>query len=233
MNRTVLVLLLAFACAACGPSGTSDSTGGAAPDSVATQAATPASKSAKSASAAPAETKPQFREVTIPSGTALHVKLTSAVASDTSKTEDAVRGELSQPIVVDDATVVPAGTAILGAVLAAVRSGRVEGRASIAIGFDRLSVGNQTHPIRTARITEEAQSTRREDVKKVGIGAGAGAVVGAIAGGKKGAAVGSAIGAGAGTGVVVATRGDEVRLPAGTAVTTTLQAPLTIQVPLR
>ena len=63
--------------------------------------------------------------------------------------------------------------------------------------------------------------------------AGAGAVIGAITGGKKGAAVGGAVGAGAGTGVVLATRGDEVTLAAGTSLTTTLTRPLVVLVPLR
>ena len=58
-------------------------------------------------------------------------------------------------------------------------------------------------------------------------------LVGALAGGKKGALVGTAVGAGAGTGVVLATRGEEVRLPAGTMVSTTLQESLTIQIGAR
>lgn len=71
----------------------------------------------------------------------------------------------------------------------------------------------------------------KQTLKRSGIGAAAGAVIGAIAGGGKGAAIGSAIGAGAGTGVVMSTRGKEVHLPAGTAVRTTLDEPVTIEVP--
>jgi hypothetical protein len=50
-------------------------------------------------------------------------------------------------------------------------------------------------------------------------------------GGGSGAAKGAAIGGGAGTGAVLATRGDEVRLPAGTPLSVTLAAPLTVRVP--
>ena len=57
-------------------------------------------------------------------------------------------------------------------------------------------------------------------------------MIGAIAGGKKGAAIGTAVGAGGGTGVVLATRGEEVRLGAGTPLRTTLQEPLTVRVPV-
>ena len=81
----------------------------------------------------------------------------------------------------------------------------------------------------TVAITREAESTKKEDAAKIGIGAGAGALIGAIKGGKKGAVVGGTVGAGAGTGVVLATRGDEVTLPAGTDVTTTLSRPLVVR----
>jgi hypothetical protein len=58
-------------------------------------------------------------------------------------------------------------------------------------------------------------------------------VIGGIVGGGSGAAKGAAIGGAAGTGAVLATRGDEVRLAAGTPVSVKLTAPLTVRVPLR
>ena len=97
-------------------------------------------------------------------------------------------------------------------------------------GSITLTARDEKHDIRTARIARSAAATKSDDAKKVGIGAGAGALIGAIAGGGKGAAIGGAVGAGAGTGVVVATRGHEVELPAGATVSTTLQEPLTVLV---
>ena len=105
--------------------------------------------------------------------------------------------------------------------------------AEVAIDFDRLRIGDETHRIKTTRIAQEAPSTKKKDAEKVGIGAGAGAVIGAIAGGKKGAAVGGAIGAGAGGGVVAATRGDEVRMAEGRTVSTRLEEPIVVRVPIK
>jgi hypothetical protein len=158
--------------------------------------------------------------------------LTTSVASDTSKVEDVVRAALAKPVVIDGTEGLPKGAELVGSVTEAERSGRVKGRASVAFRFQRLTAWDETHDIQTARIAREAASTKKEDATKVGIGAGAGALIGAIAGGGKGAAIGSAVGAGAGTGAVMATRGDEVSLPAGTTVTATLQEPLTVRVPL-
>ena len=63
----------------------------------------------------------------------------------------------------------------------------------------------------------------------MGIGAGAGAALGAILGGKKGAAQGAAVGAAGGAGVVLATRGKELELAKGEALTVTLTAPVRIR----
>ncbi|MGH9350356.1 MAG: hypothetical protein ACRD26_24160 [Vicinamibacterales bacterium] len=54
--------------------------------------------------------------------------------------------------------------------------------------------------------------------------------MGAILGGGSGAAKGAAIGGAGGTGLVLATRGNEVRLGPGADVTTKLTAPLTVRV---
>ena len=88
--------------------------------------------------------------------------------------------------------------------------------------FDRLHAGDETHRDSHGQDSRgRLNPPKKQDATRIGIGIGAGAVIGAIAGGGKGAAIGSAIGAGAGTGVVMSTRGKEVRLPAGTAVKTT------------
>lgn len=176
--------------------------------------------------------RPQFREITIPAGTRLSLTLSTTVASNTSQVEDTVRAKLAKPVLVDGVEGLPKGAELVGSVIEAERSGRVKGRASVAFRFQRLTAWDETHDIQTARIAREAASTKKEDATKVGIGAGAGALIGAIAGGGKGAAIGGAVGAGAGTGAVMATRGDEVSLPAGTTISATLQEPVTVRVPL-
>lgn len=205
----------------------------AAPPATRSVGSSPANTgAAPSAPAPPVPPQPQFRELVIPAGTRLSLTLSTAVASDTSKVEDAVRARLAKPVLLDGVEALPQGAELVGSVIEAERSGRVKGRATVAFRFQRLTAWDETHDIQTARIAREAASTKKEDATKVGIGAGAGALIGAIAGGGKGAAIGGAVGAGAGTGAVMATRGDEVSLPAGTTVTTTLQEPVTVRVPL-
>jgi hypothetical protein len=168
--------------------------------------------------------------VTIPAGTALPLALTSSIASDTSAVEDAVTAELTSPITIDGRDVLPAGTRLTGVVTAVEESDRVKGRAMIAFRFTSLRHGDTRYDLETAPLSHLAPATKGEDATKIGIGAGAGAVIGGILAGKKGAAEGAAVGGGAGTGVVLATKGREVRLPPGTDVTTHLTSPLTVRV---
>ena len=180
----------------------------------------------------PAPRKPEYREVTVPTGTTLSVTLGTSLASDTSKVEDPVRATLKAPISVEGVQAIPAGTVVLGHVTSAVRAAKVKGLASIGVRFHTLDLpGNGgRHDISSATITREANPTKKKDATKIGIGAGAGAVIGGIVGGGGGAAKGAAIGGGAGTAAVLATRGDEVHLAAGTPLSVKLTAPLTVRV---
>ena len=178
-------------------------------------------------------TEPKYREVTIPAGTTLPLRLASTLASDTSQVEDVVRATLRDDLALDGATVVPAGAELVGSVLDVERSGRVSGRARIAFRFSTLRHAGGSYDVRTDTIERMAEATKREDATKVGVGAGVGAALGAVLGGGSGAAKGAAVGAAAGTGAVLATRGDEIRLAPGDAVRTSLQAPVTLRIRVR
>ncbi len=188
------------------------------------------SANGETARAPAAVVRPAYREVTIPAGTALPLTLTSSVASDTSAVQDAVTAELTTPIRVDGRDVLPAGTRFSGVVTDVDDSGRVKGRAMIAFRFRSLRTGDARYDIEAESLSHLAPATKGEDATKIGIGAGAGAIIGGIVGGGDGAAKGAAIGGGAGTGVVLATKGKEVRLGPGADVTTRLTAPVTVRV---
>ena len=169
----------------------------------------------------------QVREIEVPAGTAMSIKLGTPIASDASQVEDEVRGKLTSDILVDGAVAVPAGSGVIGTVRDAQRSGRVKGRALIAFQFERLVVRGAPLAIRSSTVTREAAANRGEDLKKAAIGGAAGAIVGGLFKGGKGAVIGAGVG---GTGAVLATRGEEVRLAAGTIVRATLRQPLKVTV---
>ena len=202
-----------------------------APASPATSASAAAPTAAPAAPPKPVEPPPPaFRTVTIPAGTSLAVSVLSNLGSKTSQVEDLVKGALAKPLVIDGITAVPQGAEMRGVVSEAKESGRVKGKASLGIAFDRLVVRGETLKLQTAPVVLEAQDKKSDDVKKGGLGAAAGAVVGGIAGGGSGAAIGAVAG---GAGTVLATKGREVEVPAGTVINVLLQSPLTLQVPIK
>jgi hypothetical protein len=177
------------------------------------ESASPASGS-KASDSTGAPRTPEPRYATIADGASVQVRLQDALDTAVNKTGDTFRAILDKDIVVGGAVVAPRGSVVEGKLSNVARSGRVEGRAQMSLQLISLTIGKQSYPIRTNILAFEAESTKRNDAAKVGVGAGVGALIGAIAGGGKGAAIGAAVGAGAGGATVVATRGKELKFDA-------------------
>ena len=173
-----------------------------------------------------------YREVTIPAGTALRIDLRTSVGSDTSRVEQRVTAALRAPVSVRGAQALPTGTRLTGQVTSVERAGRVKGRGRVAFRFTSLDLpgADGAMAIRTSPVVRLAPATKKSDAEKIGGSAAGGAVLGAILGGGDGAAKGAAIGGAAGTGVVLSTRGKDVRVPAGTNLVVTLQRAITVRV---
>jgi hypothetical protein len=187
------------------------------------------------AAPAPAAPRPpETREITLAAGTRVPIVLDTAIGSDSSRPEEPVSAHVAQPLVVDGVTVVPEGSRVGGTVTSAARSGRVKGRAHVAVRFDTLAPrgSDARYTIDAAPVARTAESTKKKDALEIGAPAAGGALIGALVGGGKGALIGTAAGGGAGTAVVLSTRGKEVRLPAGSTLTLRLAQPLTIRVPI-
>lgn len=187
---------------------------------------------AGAAASTPATPVEQFREVTIPVGTTLPVTLDDGVSSNGSKVDEPVRAHLTRSVTVDGVVALAAGTEVTGAVVDAERSGKVKGRARVAIRFDSLRTADtkETVSMRATEVSATARSGVKKDAAKVGIAAGIGAGVGALLGGGKGAAIGAGVGGGGGTAYVMSERGDEVGLGRGAAVSVKLLEPLKLRV---
>ena len=88
------------------------------------------------ATATPAPRVPQWREITLPAGTALPLQMTSAVSSESAQVETPVSARLTDAVVIDGDTVIPAGATLSGTVTDVERSGRVKGLAHVAFAFN-------------------------------------------------------------------------------------------------
>jgi hypothetical protein len=178
---------------------------------------------------APPPPPPQPRTVTLAAGTLLSVRLAETLSTDKVKAGDAFTATLDRPLVVDGLVIAERGTRLEGRVLEAQEAGRVKGVSSLSIHLVRLNTRDgQRVNIQTDPFHRQGETSKGEDVAKVGAGAGVGAIIGAIAGGGKGAGIGAAVGGAAGAGTVAATRGKAAVLPVETRLDFRLSSPLSL-----
>ena len=182
----------------------------------------------QAAAPAPPPPPPEPQKVTVPSGTAIQVRLNDGIDSATAQTGDVFHANLDNAIQIDGETVVPAHYDVQGHVVAAQASGKFQGRALLELQLDKIKVGDKWYNIETDHFKQETGSRGKNTAEKVGAGAVAGAILGGIFGGGKGAAIGSVAGAGAGGGVQAASKKPDIKLPAERLLTFSLQSPVTL-----
>lgn len=172
------------------------------------------------------------RQVTVPAGTVLRLRVNRGFGSDVSRVEDPVSAMLAGPVVVGGRTVLREGSLASGYVSQSTRPGKVKGRGRVAVRFTRITPAGRegSYAMQTRTWVAVAPATKKKDAMKIGLPAAGGAIVGGIVGGKKGAGVGALAGGGAGTAVVLTTRGKDVRIGRGAVLSVRLTAPLTISV---
>lgn len=177
---------------------------------------------------------PQYQDLTVAGGTSIGVTLNQELSTRTNAVGDLFTTTVSSPVMVGGEIAIPAGSQIRGRVTAVQKSGNSGEAAVLKVEFDEVSIAGDTYPIQLsvaeATPTSKRRSSTGEDVGKVGIGAIAGAVIGQVVGGNsKGALIGAAVGAAAGTAIVLSQGDADAVLAEGSAMTLTLDAPLTVR----
>ena len=166
--------------------------------------------------------------ITVPDDTSIHVTLNQAVSSDQSRPGDHFTATVSQPIILDDKTVVPEGAEVEGIVVDARRSGRLRGRAHLQLALESVDVNGTDYKIRTGSTVRIGGKHRDRNIAWIAGGAGGGALIGGIAAGGEGALIGGPIGAGAGMTVALLTGRKDIHLRAETPLSFKLAEPVTI-----
>jgi hypothetical protein len=172
---------------------------------------------------------PPPRQVTIPAGTVIPVRLVQSLASDRNSEGDAFTASLDAALIVDGMAIAEKGARVDGKVVRVEQAGRVRGLAVLAMELTSLRTSDgQRVEIQTGTVTKEGEGSVKEDAAKVGAAAGIGAAIGAITGGGKGAAIGAAIGGAGGTGGVLMTRGKPAVAASETRLDFRLRGPVTV-----
>lgn len=183
----------------------------------------------------------------IPQGAHLLLRLESTLSTRTAQEGDYVYLKTASPISADGQIIVPVGSYVQGVVAQAKRSGRVSGRAQLAIRLETLtlaqgkvvkfaphlnsvdSAGSGQKVIGKENVVEQG-STRGKDAERIAILAGSGASIGGIADrGWKGAGIGAGAGTAVGLASVLLSRGKEVELRQGSTLDVVFDRPVAIE----
>lgn len=169
---------------------------------------------------------PRRVTATLPAGTALVGSLSNSLTTEGLHAGRPVEVRTRTPITLAEHRVIPAGILLRGEVTHAQGGGRIAGAPELTIRFREMQVAGVTYPISTEPFRLRGKDDLVESVAEIGGGAAVGGIVGAVAGNTvKGAVVGGVLG----TGVAVATKGNQIRLPAGSRIRVRLTAPVTVR----
>lgn len=170
--------------------------------------------------------------VTVPSGTAIPITLSTAVGSETSQIGDHLTATTTAPIVIGNAVAIPVGSTIHGQVTDVYPAKKglkiSEKGGAVTLHFDKVTTPRGDSTNLSGNLTDSASSTGKT-AGIIGGSTAGGALLGKVLGGStKDAAIGAVLGGGIGTGIAAGTRGKELKIPAGTHLAIILDSPLSI-----
>jgi len=183
----------------------------------------------------------------IPQGAHVLLRMENSITTRTARDGDYVYLRTGTPISVAGSIILSVGSYVQGVVTNAKRSGRVKGRAELAIRLDTITLpsgsvykfspklasvdsGAGDQKVVGKENSVQEGSTHGQDAARIAILAGSGGALGAIVDrGARGAGIGAGAGAAVGLATVLLTRGREVELRQGTALDVVFDRPVALE----
>lgn len=187
------------------------------------------------------------RAAEIPQGAHVLLRMENSLSTRTAKEGDFVYLRTAVPIASAGEIAVPAGSYVQGVVTESKQSGRVKGRAQLAIRLETLTLasgkvykfsphvssvdsGETGQKVVGSENAIEAAPGKGQDAQRIAILAGSGAGIGGIADRSwKGAGIGAGVGSAVGLATVLLTRGKEVELRQGSTLDVVFDRPVALE----
>jgi hypothetical protein len=179
----------------------------------------------------------EVRSVSLATGTVFDVQLNTAVSTATSNVGDKIEGALMQPLTSSDGQVIANQGALIRGEIAeltrATKSKSKEDLASVKFSFTSIETVDGEKSLNATVTNSEgkmvAGGTGKRDALVIGGSAVLGAILGKVIGkDTKGAVIGAFGGAVLGTGAMMASKGHELEVPAGSKVSLRVEEPVTV-----
>jgi len=182
------------------------------------------------------------QNLSVPAGTALRVSLDRTLTTFSNKPGDTFSGHVTQAVVLDGKTVIPAGATVEGKVTKVSEPRRIAGKPTIGIRPQAIVLANgeryaldatlvDTNLRGGTDVNEEGQFKGSghdgRDLKEVAAGTGGGMLAGGLIGGRPGVLIGGTVGAGA-TAIHWLVRHKSAMIPSGTELVLELNRPMTV-----
>lgn len=182
----------------------------------------------------------------IPQGTHVLLRMENSVNTRTAQEGDYVYLRTATPVALNGQIALPEGSYVQGVVVQSKHSGRVSGRAELAIRLETLTLATgkvlkfspHVHSVEDQENgqkvtgkenTIDAAPSIGKDAERIAILAGSGAGIGGLADRSwEGAGIGSGIGAGVGIATVLLSRGKEVELRRGATLDVVFDRPVSL-----
>lgn len=166
----------------------------------------------------------------IPAGTQVSVRTDQTIDSQTANVGQTFPAQIANDVTDNSGQVViPRGSPAQLVIRQVNTGGGITGSPNLALDLASVMVNGRQYMVSTGDVTQSGRQgigANRRTAEMLGGGAALGTLLGAIAGGGRGAAIGAAVGAAAGGATQVLTRGSEVRVPAETVLTFSLDEPV-------
>ena len=173
------------------------------------------------------------RTYDLPAGSEISIRMNESIDSATAAEGQRFDAQVTRDAKDDNGDIViPRGSRANVVILSASKGGRFRGASDLILDLQSVIIDGKQYSIDSAEISKKGKSgvgANKRTATYTGGGAAVGAIIGAITGGRKGAAIGAGAGAGAGVLTQILTKGGDVKVPAESVLTFSLDRPLRVR----